>query len=37
VLQRLKPGAAGSRDTLDRTFESAARWKQVLEGHRNEG
>jgi prephenate dehydrogenase len=37
VLQRLKPGAAGSRDALDRTFESAARWKQVLEGHRNEG
>jgi len=37
VLQRLKPGAAGSRDALDRTFESAARWKRVLEGHRNEG
>ena len=37
VLQRLKPGAAGSRDALDRTFESAAHWKQVLEGHRNEG
>ena len=37
VLQRLKPGASGSRDALDRTFESAARWKQVLEGHRNEG
>jgi len=37
VLQRLKPGAAGSRDALDRTFESAARWKQVLEGHRNRG
>ncbi len=37
VLQRLKPGAAGSRDALDRTFESAARWKQVLEDHRNEG
>ena len=37
VLQRLKPGAAGSRDALDRTFESAARWKQVLEGHRNQG
>jgi len=37
LLQRLKPGAAGSRDALDRTFDSAARWKQVLEGNRKEG
>lgn len=34
VLQRLKPGHGG--DSLERTFESAARWKQVLERARNE-
>jgi prephenate dehydrogenase len=37
VLQRLKPGAGNSRDALEKTFESAARWKQVLEGNRTEG
>jgi prephenate dehydrogenase len=36
VLQRLRPGAAGSRDALERTFESAGRWKRVLEGKRTE-
>ena len=34
VLQRLKPGQGA--DALERTFESAARWKQVLERARNE-
>jgi prephenate dehydrogenase len=33
LLQRLKPGSAGSLDALDRTFGSAARWKQALEGN----
>jgi prephenate dehydrogenase len=37
VLQRLKPGAADGGTALEQTFESAARWKQVLEGSRNEG
>lgn len=37
VLRRLKPGADGSDHALADTFESAARWKQVLEGSRNEG
>jgi prephenate dehydrogenase len=37
LLQRLKPGTAGSGDALERTFGSAARWKQVLEGNRKEG
>jgi prephenate dehydrogenase len=37
LLERLKPGAAGSRDALDRTFTSAARWKQTLERNRKEG
>ncbi len=36
VLLRLKPGAGDSGDALAGTFESAARWKQVLEGNRNE-
>jgi prephenate dehydrogenase len=34
VLLRLKPGTANSGDALASTFESAARWKQVLEGNR---
>jgi prephenate dehydrogenase len=37
LLQRLKPGAPGSRDALDRIFASAARWKQTLERNRKEG
>jgi prephenate dehydrogenase len=37
LLQRLRPGAAGSRDALEQTFESAARWKRELEGKRTEG
>jgi prephenate dehydrogenase len=37
LLQRLKPGTAASGDALERTFGSAARWKQVLEGNRKEG
>ncbi len=37
VLQRMRPGADDSRDALEKTFESAARWKQVLELNRNEG
>jgi prephenate dehydrogenase len=31
ALQQLKPGSADGGDALERTFESAARWKQVLE------
>jgi len=37
LLQRLKPGAPGSGDALDRTFASAALWKQALERNRKEG
>lgn len=37
VLQRLKPPVGGSDQALERTFESAARWKQVLENKRTEG
>lgn len=37
VLLRMKPGAPGSREALEQTFASAARWKQELEGSRNEG
>jgi prephenate dehydrogenase len=37
VLQRLKPASGGSDRALERTFESAARWKQVLESKRTEG
>jgi prephenate dehydrogenase len=37
LLQRLKPGTAASREALDRTFESAAGWKRVLEGNRKDG
>ncbi len=36
VLLRLKPEAGADGDALARTFESAARWKQVLDGHRTE-
>jgi prephenate dehydrogenase len=37
VLQRLRPGAEDSSRALERTFGSAAHWKQVLERNRNEG
>jgi prephenate dehydrogenase len=37
LLQALKPGTASSGDALERTFGSAARWKQVLERNRKEG
>lgn len=37
ILLRLKPGPAESGDALEATFDSAARWKQVLEGSRNQG
>lgn len=37
VLLRMKPGAPGGRDALEQTFASAARWKQELEGSRNDG
>jgi len=37
VLQRLKPGTDGSGAALARTFESAGRWKQILEKNRTQG
>ena len=37
LLQRLKPGAPGSRDALERTFASAGQWKHALERNRKEG
>ena len=32
ILLQLRPNTAGSADALQRTFDSAARWKRVLEG-----
>jgi prephenate dehydrogenase len=37
VLLRLRPGTPGSRDALEQTFESAGRWKRMLEGKRTDG
>lgn len=37
LLQRLKPGAPGSRDALERIFASAGDWKHALERNRKEG
>ena len=37
VLLRLRPETPDSRDALEQTFESAGRWKRVLEGKRTDG